>query len=114
VNKRTDPSMAFAASAQNLRKALRDSAPGRQVGTAEETCRTTLTVSEDLHRAVRRLAADARCKFNDVIVIAIEDALRKKQILPGHPTRLDLRRRLGFPISEDEPSTPGTSSNDCK
>ncbi|RXH02799.1 hypothetical protein [Bradyrhizobium vignae] len=112
MNKRTDPSMAFAASAQNLRKALRDSAPGRQVtGTTEESCRTTLTVSEDLHRAVRRLAADARCKINDVFVIAIEDALRKKQALPGNPSRLDLRRRLGFPISQDEPSTPPSSDS---
>lgn len=113
--KRTDPSMAFAASAQNLRKALRDSAPARQVtGTTEETCRTTLTVSEDIHHAVRRLAADARCKLNDIVVIAIEDALLRKGALPGNPSRLDLRRRLGFPVSEDEPSTPGATSDGCK
>jgi hypothetical protein len=112
VNKRTDPAMAFAASSQNLRKALRDSAPGRQVsGNTEESCRTTLTVSEDIHRAVRRLAADARCKFNDIVVIAIEDALLNKQALPGNPSRLDLRGRLGFPASEREPSTPDTSSD---
>jgi len=111
VNKRTDPAMAFAASAQNLRKVLRDSAPGKQVtGNIEESCRTTLTVSEEIHRAVRRLAADARCKFNDIVVIAIEDALLKQQALPGNPSRLDLRRRLGFPVSGNEPSTPDTSS----
>jgi len=115
VNKRTDPSTAFAASAQHLRKALRDSAPGRQViGATTECCRTTLTVSEDLHRAVRRLAADARCKVNDIVVIAIEDALRKKEALPGNPSRLDLRHRLGFPVSEYDPSTPGTSSEGLK
>jgi hypothetical protein len=113
VNKRADPAMAFVASAQNLRKALRDSAPGQQVtGNTEESCRTTLTVSEDIHRAVRRLAADARCKFNDIIVIAIEDLLLKKQALPGSPSRLDLRGRLGFPTSEGEPST--ASSDGCK
>ena len=96
MNKRTDPAIAFAASAQNLRKALRDGATGRQVtGNTEELPRTTLTVSEDLHRAVRLLAADARRKFNDIVVIAIEDALLKKQALPGNPSRPDLRRRLG-------------------
>jgi hypothetical protein len=115
VNKRTDPAMAFAASTQNLRKALRDSAPGKQVtGNTEESCRTTLTVSEDIHRAIRRLAADARCKFNDIVVIAIEDALLKKQVLPGAPSRLDLRRRLGFQALESGPSTPNTSSDGCE
>jgi hypothetical protein len=107
--------MAFAASAKNLKKALRGSAPGGQVtGTSQESCRTTLTVSEDLHRAVRWLAADARCKFNDIVVIAIEDALLKKHALPGNPSRLDLRGRLGFPASESEPSTPGSSSDGDK
>jgi hypothetical protein len=115
VNKRPNPAIAFAASAQHLRQALRDSAPGRQATeNAEGSCRTTLTVSGDIHRAVRRLAADARCKFNDIIVIAIEDALLKKQALPGNPSRLDLRRRLGFPASESEPSTPDTSSDGCR
>lgn len=111
MNKRTDPSNALAASAQNLRKALRDSAPGKQVTGTTETCRTTLTVSEDIHHAVRRLAADARCKFNDIVVIAIEDALLKKQALPGKSSRHDLRRRLGFSRSEDEPSGPGSTSD---
>ena len=115
MNKRTDPSMAFAASAQHLRKALRDSAPAKQMtGTDAESCRTTLTVSENLHRAIRRLAADARCKLNDIVVIAIEDALLKKEALPGNPSRLDLRRRLGFPVSESEPATPDGPSEGCK
>jgi hypothetical protein len=103
--------MAFAASSQHLRKALRDSAPGSQAtGTAEESCRTTLTISEDLHRAVRRLAADAGCKFNDVVVIAIEDALLKKNVLPGNPSRPNVRGRLGFTPPGSEPSTPESSS----
>jgi hypothetical protein len=114
VNKRTDPATAFAASAQSLRKALRDSAPGRQAtGNTDGSCRTTLTVSEDIHRAVRRLAADARCRFNDIVVIAIEDILLKKQALPGAPSRLALRRRLGLPALESEPSTSDTSSDGC-
>ncbi len=115
MNKRTDPAIALAASAQSLRRALRDSAPGKQVtGNTDANCRTTLAVSADIHRAVRRLAADARCKFNDIVVIAIEDALLKKQALPGAPSRLDLRRRLGFQALESEPSTPNTSSDGCE
>jgi hypothetical protein len=54
---------------------------------------------------------DAR--FNDVIVIAIEDALLKKQALPGAPSRLDLRRRLGLLAPESEPPAPDTSSDVC-
>ncbi|MET4278752.1 MULTISPECIES: hypothetical protein [unclassified Bradyrhizobium] len=108
MSKRADPAMAFAASSQNLRKVLRDSAPGKQVtGNIQESCRTTLTVSEDLHRAVRSLAADVHCKFNDIVVIAIEDALLKKEALPGGPSRLDLRRRLGLAVSESAPPSPG-------
>jgi len=52
-------------------------------------------------------------RFNDIVVIAIEDILLKKQALPGAPSRLALRRRLGLPALESEPSTSDTSSDGC-
>ncbi len=47
----------------------------------------------DAHLAYRvayQEAVAARCRFNDIVVIAIEDILLKKQALPGAPSRLDL------------------------
>lgn len=99
VYKRTDPAMAFAASAQNLRKALRDSAPGKQVtGNTDNSCRTTQTVREvstapSVGWRPTPMQVQRHRRHRD------QGALLKKQALPGNPSRLDLLRRLGFAAS---------------
>lgn len=105
MSKRADPNAAFAATTQLFQKALQDRPPREDATQDPElSIRTTLTITEDAHRAIRRMAADARCKTNDIVVIAIEDVLLKKGALVGGPSRLAVRRRLG--LTPTEPAGP--------
>jgi hypothetical protein len=90
LNKRADPTSALRASSQQLRRALSHEA----AKLPSEEIRTTFSVPLEVHDALRLLAAKNRCWVNDLVTIALENILAEQQLLPGAPSRSDLRGKL--------------------
>ena len=89
-----NPRGALDAGSRHLREALTYSTPNLSQGPAAETLRTTVAMRADLHAALRMLAATARCRLNDLLIVALEDLLVQQGALPGEISRPALRRRL--------------------
>jgi hypothetical protein len=89
-----NPGEALDAGSRHLREALTYSKVNISEGPTAETLRTTVTMSADLHAALRMVAATAHCRLNDVMIIALEDLLAQQGTLPGDISRPTLRRRL--------------------
>jgi hypothetical protein len=93
MSQRANPQAARDAVRRQLQRGLHVEIPDDKSG---ET-RTTYSVSKEARHALRLLAFEQDCKINDLVVVAIEDLLRKHSALLVQPTRPDLRRRLQEP-----------------